>query len=355
MADEHHGAPVLPADQAFRFFTFTFENDIFVGEDDGFTNGMGFTLGRGPFPEFNRDSLPGWLLPIIRRTHVSRGENKRRGVSHTFYQVMQTPQDITLSEPPVGDLPYAGLLGWRGTFLEYDNRLSDQLSLDIGILGPASLAEQAQSIIHTITGSEEPQGWDTQLENELVASVEARRVLKIAHSSSSSAANQQTDADTASVSSSVIESEQADESGSEPSRFSWDLLGVAGASLGTLQSATGVGLAFRWGTNLDYTHSTFALEADRQVNALAVRDSNGFYAYLGARAGVVFNDVLVEGNTFTDSRSASLEHFQNQVSAGLVWSLGKLAYVLQFSSFTSPVETIDKREKYGALSVTFSY
>lgn len=28
-----------------EFFTFTFENDVFIGEDDGYTNGTGITFG----------------------------------------------------------------------------------------------------------------------------------------------------------------------------------------------------------------------------------------------------------------------------------------------------------------------
>ncbi len=236
---------------------------------------------------------------------------------------MQTPQDITLSEPADGDLPYAGLLGWIGTFYKYDEIRSDQFSIVAGIVGPASLAEQGQSIIHGATGSDQPEGWDTQLKNEPVGRVEAMRVQKLGRF------------------------------GEGPRK--WDILGIASAGLGTLQSGIGAGFAVRWGSNLDYTHSTFSLEANRQVNSLAIRESNGFYVYAGARADVFFNDVLVQGNTFTDSFSAELEHLQDQFSAGVVWSMGKLAYVFQLSTFSSRTEFTDEREKYGALSVTFRY
>lgn len=313
----------MPPPKVPHYFTFTFENDIFVGEDNGYTNGMGLTFGHGPFDAFDDENLTSWLQPLISNSYLNKGRGKRRGLAHMFFQRMQTPQDITLSEPMDGDLPYAGLLAWQGTFYEYDGDMSDQLSLTLGVVGPASLAEDAQSLIHTVTGSDKPEGWDTQLKNELVGRVEALRVWKLARS--------------------------------EEAPRQWDVLGIAGLGLGNLQSGTGAGIALRWGSNLDYTHSTFSLEADRQVNSLAIRESNGFYVYLGAKAGVIFNDVLVQGNTFTDSRSAELEHFQNQVSGGVVWSMGKLAYVFQLSSFSSHIEYIDKREKYGALSVTFQY
>ncbi|MGQ7847153.1 lipid A deacylase LpxR family protein [Granulosicoccus sp. 3-233] len=313
----------VPGNEVPRYFTFTFENDLFVGEDNGYTNGLGLTFGKGPFREFNDTNLPRWLQPLISNSYLNRGEGMRRGVAHMYAQRMQTPQDITVAEPIEGDLPYAGLLAWQGTFYEYNEFRSDQVSLSLGIVGPASLAEQGQSIIHTITGSDQPEGWNLQLKNELVGRVEALRVWKLARSTAGPRG--------------------------------WDVLGLGGVGLGTLQSGMGAGIAMRWGSNLEYTHSTFSLEADRQVNPLAIRESNGFYAYAGAKAGVVFNDVLVQGNTFTDSHSAELEHWQNQLSAGLVWSMGKLAYVFQLSTFSSHIESTDKREKYGALSVTFRY
>ncbi len=313
----------VPGNEVPRYFSFIFENDIFVGEDNGYTNGLGLAFGKGPFPAFNDDNLPGWLEPLISQSYLNKGEGMRRGVAHMYYQRMQTPQDITVAEPLEGDLPYAGLLGWQGTFYEYDENRADQVSISIGVIGPASLAEQGQSIIHTVTGSDQPEGWDNQLKNELVGRVEALRVWKLAR---------------------TVDRAR-----------DWDVLGIAGVGLGNLQSGFGAGMALRWGSNLDYTHSTFSLEADRQVNSLAIRESNGFYAYVGAKAGVIVNDVLVQGNTFTDSQSAELEHLQNQLSAGIVWSMGKLAYVFQLSSFSSHVDFTEKREKYGALSVTFRY
>ena len=47
-----------------RFFTFAFENDTFVGKDDGYTNGVGITVGRGSFAKFNDDNLPKWCVTV---------------------------------------------------------------------------------------------------------------------------------------------------------------------------------------------------------------------------------------------------------------------------------------------------
>ena len=307
-------------DKVPEFFTFTFENDFFVGDDDGYTNGMGVTFGKGPFKEFNNETLPNWLHWLSKDLYVSTMENKQRGVAHMFFQRMQTPEDLSESELIVDDLPYAGLLAWQGTLYAWDDRVSDQLSLYLGVVGPVALAEESQTLIHSILGADEPQGWDNQIENEPVFKIEAQRIWNLYRS--------------------------ADKG------HQFDILGLWGAGIGNLESATKGGLAIRWGTNLRYSFPAFSLQADRQVNPLSLTPDNDFYLFFGVRVGVVFNDILVEGNTFKDSHSLPLEHYQDQVFTGVVWSIGRNAFVFQISSISSSTEIIDERNEFGAFSYT---
>ena len=81
-------------------------------------------------------------------------------------QNMYTPRDISLADPPPDDRPYAGwLYATIGLGVESAGQ-TDFFALTVGVVGPASLAEQSQKAIHEITGSPHPQGWDTQLKNE---------------------------------------------------------------------------------------------------------------------------------------------------------------------------------------------
>ena len=70
---------------------------------------------------------------------------------------------------------------------------------------------------------------------------------------------------------------------------------------------------------------------------------------------MVFNDILINGNTFKNSHSAPLEHYQNQISAGVVWNFGSTAYVFQITSLSSRTKLTDERENHGAVSITFRY
>ena len=318
-----YSANVGAQDKVPEFFTFTFENDIFVGDDNGYTNGMGITFSRGPFKEFNNENLPNWLHWLAKDLYISTMENKQRGVAHMFFQRMQTPEDLTKTELIVDDLPYAGLLAWQGTLYAWDDRVSDQLSLYLGAVGPITLAEQTQTLVHGLTGADEPKGWDNQIENEPIFKVEVQRVWSLYRS--------------------AVKGKQ------------FDILGLWGAGIGNLESATKAGLAIRWGTNLQYSFPTFGLQTDRQVNPLALTPDNDFYLFFGARAGVVFNDILIDGNTFRDSHSVALEHNQDQVSAGVVWSIGRNAFSFQISSISSNTKITNERDEFGALSYTHRF
>jgi lipid A 3-O-deacylase len=315
-----NSAAVQAEDKVPEFFTLTIENDFFVGEDDGYTNGIGFTFGKGPFNEFNNEVLPDWLHRLTSDLYISTLENKRRGVAHMFFQRMQTPADITTSELIVDDLPYVGLFAWQGTLYAWDDRITDQLSLYLGVVGPIALAEQSQSLVHKLTGGDDPKGWDNQIENEPVFKIEAQRVWNLYRS--------------------------------ESKGKQYDILGLAGAGIGNLESAAKAGFAIRWGTNLRYSFPSFSLQVDRQINPLSLSPANDYYLFFGLRAGVVFNNILIDGNTFKDSHSVPLEHFQDQISTGIVWSIGRNAFVFQVSSISSGTEITNARDEFGAVSYT---
>jgi len=240
-----------------------------------------------------------------------------------FFQQMQTPEDITARELQVNDLPYAGLLSSQSIMYSYDKNRSDQFSVFLGIVGPVAGAERAQTNIHSIVGADEPMGWTHQLRNEPVFRLEARRVTKLKQNYSG--------------------------------KLKYDVLGLGTVGFGNLRSSVQAGLAVRWGTNLEFSHATFSLQPDRQVNGLSLSSRKDFYVYAGFDTSYVLNDILVDGNTFTDSHSIPLEHLQTDASFGIVWKIKRLAYVFEISSLHSRTTLTSERDGFGALSVTWAY
>ncbi|MFT5719899.1 MAG: lipid A 3-O-deacylase [Motiliproteus sp.] len=311
-------------EQPPEFVWFTLENDFFVGDDAGYTNGTEIGFGKGPFSDFNQDNLPDWLHWLAKDLYVSTLKNKQRGVSHMFFQRIQTPENISSKKLIADDLPYAGLLAWQGTLYAWDGQVAEQLSLTLGAVGPLSFAEESQALMHGLLGAQEPNGWDNQIENELVFNVEAQRVQNLYRS---------------------------DNRGCQ-----FDVLGLYGASLGNLKSATQAGFALRWGSALQHSFPVFSLDANRKAYSLSASAGQDFiYFFVGGNLGLVFNNIFIEGNTFKNSHYAPLEPVQNQMSTGVVWKFGALAYVLQLSSMSSRTAFTAERDAFGAVSFTYRH
>ena len=152
--------PALASDETETgTLSLVFENDLFYDTDRNYTNGVRASWLSGP------DRTPAWALRAARWFPLFPDGGTVR-TSYAVGQNMYTPEDIALRDPPLDDRPYAGwLYGSIGLIAETGQRL-DQLELSLGVVGSASLAEQTQKFIHEITDSQEPRGWDTQLENE---------------------------------------------------------------------------------------------------------------------------------------------------------------------------------------------
>jgi len=250
-------------EQGARFINFVLENDLFVGEDNGFTSGVSFAYGRVGFDNFNNKNTPLWMRALTGWLPLATQEFKNRGVSHQFIQRLQTPLDITIEEFIPDDLPYAGLLAYQGSLFSSDTRLAEELSLILGLVGPTAFGEQAQSEIHAIIGAEDPQGWDFQVRDTPVFQIDYRRVWSLLRTNTFP---------------------------------QFEVLGLGSAGVGNLETSTEWGAAVRVGANLSRSITAFDLKVDRQVNPLAFGGSGDWYGFLGARVGYVAFDIFVEGD-----------------------------------------------------------
>ena len=64
------------------------------------------------------------------------------------------------------DRPYAGWLYGGVSFISKNESVLDTLEVQFGVVGPWSLAEESQRLVHDIRNLKSPQGWDNQLNNE---------------------------------------------------------------------------------------------------------------------------------------------------------------------------------------------
>lgn len=137
----------------------TVENDRFGGTDANYTSGVrvDWLSGRNDLPLWGRMAREGlgWL--------TDAGDWY---VGYGIGQSIYTPADISRRVPDPDDRPYAGFLyGSLAVVADGGDQL-DTVALDLGVVGPASQAEETQRFVHRITGATTPRGWDAQLRNE---------------------------------------------------------------------------------------------------------------------------------------------------------------------------------------------
>jgi lipid A 3-O-deacylase len=139
-------------------FTFRMENDLPVNTDRYYTNGATFAFAHCTE---ERDVL--WPL-LLRLPGLNRPGLLATGFD--FGQIMVTPADLTQVTPDPQDRPYAGLLFIGASWQRFADNHYSALKLITGVVGPASLAEQTQKLVHRSIGVALPQGWAQQLQNE---------------------------------------------------------------------------------------------------------------------------------------------------------------------------------------------
>lgn len=241
-------------------------------------------------------------------------------------QNLYTPSDIRLPSSQIapGERPYAAWLyaGFYRELYASDDRYW-RYGLDIGCLGPCAQGEQVQSWIHQqITRSPRPQGWDSQIRNEIGV------VLRYEYGA-------------APLQGSLGKAPWAPRS----ARLEWDLHPRTSFGLGNVQTYAGIGLMGRIGW-LGSAYQTQRLDnrridARERVDLYAQASSPGthdlpvprvvpaqgiteLYAFGRVYAGLMAYNALLQGGLFNRSSPTTTpaRPVNAEVEAGVGVSLG---------------------------------
>lgn len=318
----------MPVDE-MESFSFYYENDIFAGTDKNYSNAIKFAWISQDLDQYDE---PGNLVPD-QSTFIGKllsREGFQRNIGISFGQNMYTPEDIETRELIKDDRPYAGLT-YLGFALHRKNETTlDTIELNLGIVGPDSLAEDGQKLVHEITGSSIPDGWDNQLKNEFGFTLTLQRSLRLV-------------------------SEEA------AIGWGWDLIPHAGITAGTFAVYANTGAEFRFGYHVpsDFGNalvrpgSNVSVPVDGSGNRTSRWHRFSITAFLGIEGRAVAHNIFLDGNTFTDSHSVDKKPFVGDFSSGLSvnYKTFKLTYAHVYRS--PEFEEQDKGHVFG--SITLSY
>ncbi len=277
---------------------FNFDNDVVGDTDDFFSAGWSLQFhskGVEQITEENRSALGRFIHEYIPGLATEAGMIYRQSTS--LSQVIQTPADLSDPEPIPNDVPYAGTLGLTRSWSRLNDQRLNAFQLYLGVVGPASGAEQVQKFVHNDLGlGEDPLGWDNQVENELL--------LNLNYAFSRKAA-------------------RFGKAGSWAGDASWG----GGLGLGNLFTHLQAGTEFRFGYNLPQGFTDVPDQAGRGLVMDSVIQQHGeddwrVYGSLVLRGTAIGYTVLLDGNLSGDGPSISYDPYLLQLVSGLHISKG---------------------------------
>lgn len=254
------------------FVTLQFDNDFFGGNDQHFTNGLraAYLSPEGAVPLPIRKA--GEIIPLF---HSS--QNMR--FSFSIGQNIYTPRDISLTDPPPDDRPYAGWLYTGFGLVSEDGTWQDKLEVDVGIIGPYSFAEETQTEWHRVFGFQKPRGWDTQLKTEPGFALYYERSRR-----------------------SLYEFPLSDYIPIQ--NLGVDFTPHFGLALGNVHTHGAIGFTARFGDDLPADFGPPKIRPNLPgSDFFRPDDAIGWYFFAGVEGRLVARNIFLDGNTFKSSRS----------------------------------------------------
>ncbi|XUO86007.1 lipid A deacylase LpxR family protein [Halomonas sp. KM072] len=294
--------------------TLKFENDGLASSDDGhFTSGFELNWMTTP-------SEQNWLQRLAVALPAGL-MGQADWVTYRFVHQIYTPDNIERRSLIEDDRPYAGLV-YGGVSLYEDvpvgqwQRATD-LHLDVGLVGPSSLADSIQREVHRVTNSDRPRGWRNQLGDEALINLTLRRQWwhdtplagkQFAHGPS------------------------------------------VGAALGNLYTYASAGYSVRWGDDAQGIPTLTPNPGTRHL----MSESRGWQWYLFASVEGYYmaHNLTLDGNTVRDSHSVDRKEWVADASTGLAlaWEDWQVTYAVV--QRTREFEGQDEQDVFGAMMLT---
>lgn len=309
-----------------------FENDLFSGTDQHYTNGVKMSWSSRDLDQLRDTRYASPFLPMFDAIPYINEKDYQKNLVFALGQNIYTPVNTDTSALLEDDRPYAGWLYLGLGVVWKDAKVRNSLVLDIGVIGPWSFAEETQSTVHDLRGFGSPQGWDNQLGKEVGFTLNYERTWRWP--------------------------EQERRSG-----LDWELLPHAGVALGTVKTHLNGGTEFRVGLNLPDDFGTAPIDSaagnSTPVDGAQAADRSrfdiGLYAFARADGRLVGRNIFLDGNTYSNSHSVDSNLFVADLSAGLAMNYEntKISYALVYR--TPEFHGQEDGQVFGTLSLNWSF
>jgi lipid A 3-O-deacylase len=317
----------------FDNFTLYWENDTFGGTDSNYTNGIQLSWST-PYVESKPEDgrLPGWSYPIINRLPFVKNPTAQRAISLSIGQLMFTPEDTQTSELIEDDRPYAGYLYFGVGFNSIFSNRKDTWQLNVGVVGPASLAQETQDFVHDLIEVPRAQGWDNQLQNEPTIEAVYETKWRVLYSQNQIG-------------------------------FGYDLIPHIGGRIGNVAIYANGGAEFRLGWFIPGDFGSCPIRPGCETNPAFNHDETGdfrrilssvhLFAILDSR--LVLRDIFLDGNSFKDSHSVDKKYFVADLMVGIAVYYQEFKFSYGYTFRTKEFEEQQDPYGFGSFTISFSY
>ena len=302
-------APAAAAEPAPPVYSIVFENDWFGGTDNRYTNGIKH---QWVSAEGKGERLARYLL------RAGDGATVRYGVGAG--QSIFTPETIRAAAPLPDQRPYAGWLYLETqSVVERRSGATDILRITAGVVGPASLAEDAQRTLHRTFDFVDPAGWDNQLRNEpgLVVSFDRRWRAGLGDHA--------------------------------------ELSPHAGVSLGNVLTEARAGAIFRIGSNLRGDGLPARVSPARPAAGAHGREGYSWQAYVGGRGRAVAQNIFLDGNSFRDSLSVGKKPVVGEIEVGFALRAKRVSLGYNHVLRTKEYDSEPDAQDFGAVTLSAAF
>jgi len=327
------GTETGEAAEKLQTFSFYFENDFIAKTDQNYTNGVKLSWTSHDLTGYADSGwLPDWSLPLIRRLPFINEPGLQRNVVLSIGQNIYTPEDIEAEELVEDERPYAGWTYFGiGLHRKNDRRL-DSMEIQLGMVGPASFAEQTQKWAHQWVGAQYPNGWDNQIKNEPGLAVIYERKWRFPYDGNFGT-------------------------------LGFDVIPHLSGALGNVYTYANAGVGARIGWNIPRDFGTSLIRPSGASNApLNARDPRissdqgfGLYLFVTADGCAVLHNIFLDGNTFSDSHSVDKKHFVANIGAGIGLIIHRFKLCYTHVLRTREFEGQEDDQVFGSITLSFTY
>ena len=293
-----------------QILSLLWENDAVTRTDRHYTQGARISY-------LSRDeALPNWLGSFSSYVPTLGFDVEARKFGIAAAQEIYTPDDLRSSAVVANDRPYAGWLYATATLqrrgrMQQDVPVMENLSIDLGVIGPESFAEETQDVTHHTIAN----GWHNQLKTEPGLNLRYDRSWLLTTRTTESP-------------------------------WAADLIPFCRASAGNVLTFFGIGSTVRFGYIVP---NEFAVSLQNRPSRF------GAYLFGTVQGRHVLRNIFLDGSTFRNSPSVEKRALVGEGRAGFTLVIKQVELTAAFTLLTQEFKGQAGTDGYGTVVFTIKF